>query len=394
MEGQSQCGPTRLPGSAWQAEKLAQQHGHRPRVGGAFEIYSEMAQAALLARVVLSHAGCMPSFFAGLFLEPSGHWSATENGTWLDIIMDALCQIFLFALPLMQLGASLLALVTASFLYSTAPFTLDPVSIVINSVALLFTLEVDDWVASSCKRREVLLHHNLAQHTVYLTTRAPDGSQLNTCTYGANAAWCIRYAYTALIGAAFLSAPFFLLFISSVPVVNDQFRLMNASDDAVPALVMLTALYTMLCALLVYPPFKPANESTWWGACHRVTFVVIAAMFCVVQLLANSQSNPTSQDSTRELCDQNAPVMALAVAVLVIAWVGLYVIWPALPEGRASRTSTSGLTPTDSHVQVGMMLEDGTNAECQATAGTLVHMAASDHQVESHPGTPSDPSNG
>jgi hypothetical protein len=107
----------------------------------------EFKQGVWLCYIASGCVGILPAFFGQVTTKPGSHWRIKIHQT-LQQEIPSLLKIVIVLVPMLQLLAALAVLATGGALFLFAQIQTDAVSIIINSVALAFVLEVDNKIGA------------------------------------------------------------------------------------------------------------------------------------------------------------------------------------------------------------------------------------------------------
>jgi hypothetical protein len=210
-------------------------------------------------------------------------------------------------LPVGQLSVCLTVLYAAVTAFAHDVHAGNVVSVVLNSVALLFVLEIDNAISTILKQSDALRRLNLSyvhskaaanpesaaagyisaclmkQQEVILTFQKPQSVIPDpTCI-----SLFLGHVYVLLIGSAWLFVPF----ATGLPALG-----FNPSSQSLVTVLLLSpqaaraaaVLYMAFVVLLFEPAFLPASHGRAWRWMHKVCILACAGTMCTA-ILASSQ---------------------------------------------------------------------------------------------------------
>ena len=249
-------------------------------------VHREVARAHLLARIALTHIGCMPAFFTPLSLvgpKPLmnvSHWAPAAA---------------LLALPLMQIAAALAVLVAASTAFALASQTDDIISIIFNSAALLFVLELDNMMGYLAQERLSPMGPMQMRRTATLGLLLAE-KPLTQTTSNRRCCTPLGHAYVALLGLLSFIEPVIatpmvaqgIFFADAINNCNNNLQefcfvlaigSMSVLRNSVSSWVSFAVLYTLTVALLFDPPLP--TKSVAWAVAAKAALVANTATVSV-----------------------------------------------------------------------------------------------------------------
>jgi hypothetical protein len=348
-------------------------------VAVAVSVKRELMRSMLLARIVTSHIGCLPEFFSPLYMQPQ-HSS-------LKTLLPFPTIIILLMLPVGQLSVCLTVLYAAVTAIAHDVHAGNVVSVVLNSVALLFVLEIDNAISTILKESDALRRMNLS-YVVHSRRKAAANPE--SAAAGYTSAWLMKqqeviltfqkpqsvfpdptcisrflgHVYVLLIGFAWLFVPF----ATGLPAIMG----VNASSSSQPLEKLVTVLplspqaaqaaavlYMAFAVLLFEPAFLPSSHGRAWRWMHKVCIVACAGTMCSA-ILASSQIHRYRRE-LQQGCECSPNIgnwkqqflwevisstfydlsYLLAFCLPFLCAVAMYIVWPRVVVETAADKTTS-----------------------------------------------------
>jgi hypothetical protein len=239
-------------------------------------VHREVARAHTLARLVLTHTGCMPLLHAPLSvvepLVPRMPW----RGHYLAVLA-------LLLLPCMQLLTALAVLFAASTVFALAEDETSAItSIIFNSVALLFVLELDNVLGGLAKERRRTVDTAGPPVNDLAAAEAPASPAATLAPVQLRVLGHFYIAFLGLLALAELLCATSLLptiFVTKAykgPDVEGIAPTINKFRNNAVAGATFMPLYVLVVALLFDPPLPPA-KNTLWTLVSKCYFILCAA---------------------------------------------------------------------------------------------------------------------
>lgn len=128
----------------------------RLQVYATWHASQEFKQGVWLSYIASWCVGILPAFFGQLTSKPGSAWRINGHQHSHQTI-PSLLKVVIVLVPLLQMLAALAVLATGGALFLFTPSQTDYVTIIINSVALAFVLEVDNKIGAIINLRGGLI---------------------------------------------------------------------------------------------------------------------------------------------------------------------------------------------------------------------------------------------